>query len=210
MLTTPITTPNFHSRVLTLLSGHLAVLEPFNDKTPAPIIPPFSAVDTPLIPGETVSQLVGCVSPWIDLCSPDPLISNISRQVLTMETAYAAFCGIGNVIIPGPRHYQNGLNDTSGLVQYARAVQEALSVGTYVQIAIHLPMYDTGEHHIKETIGDLAPFSRGGHAFSEETTISKEPDTYSTWDAWNFIRSVCGYNSRLAVGKRRLIQNIYG
>jgi protein arginine N-methyltransferase 5 len=200
MLTSPITTPYFHSQVLTLLSSHISKLESSGDDIPAPIIPPFNSVDTPLTPGDTVSQLVGYISPWIDLCSPDPLISNISRQVLMMEIAYAAFCGVGNVIIPGPRHYNNGRHTTSGLIQYARAIREALGIGSYVQMAIHLPMYDHGDPPMKEPIGDLSPFVRNDYS-SEDSEEVKESDLYDTWDAWNTIRSVCQYNSRLSVGK---------
>jgi protein arginine N-methyltransferase 5 len=212
MLTTPITTPHFHSRVLSLLSAHLSTahLSTSDDDDdrkpltsghtrPAPIIPPFNAVDTPLTPGDLVSQLVGYSAPWIDLCSPDPLIANISRQVLTMEVAYAAFCGIGNIIIPGPRQFNSGRDATDGLMQYARAIQEALGVGSYVQMAIHLPMYD-GESHLKETVGDLAPFAREEY-YKESSGLEKDKDLFGTWDAWNVIRAVCKYNSRLTVGK---------
>jgi len=201
MLTTPITTPHFHSQILTLLSSHISQVGNSRNNIPAPIIPPFNSVDTPLTPGDIVTQLVGYISPWIDLCSPDPLISNISRQVLIMEIAYAAFCGISNVIIPGPRHYSNDRDDTSGLMQYARAIQEALAIGSYVQMAIHLPMYDHGDPPMKEPIGDLAPFVREDYSSVDSEKV-KESDLYGTWDSWNTIRSVCQYNSRLSVGKR--------
>ena len=184
--------------MLTLLSAHLDQLETSGLSSPPPIIPPFNSFDTTLSPGETVSQLIGYVSPWIDICSRDPLISSISRQVLTMEIAYAAFCGVGNVIIPGPRRYSNIRDDTSGLVQYARAIQEALSVGTYVNMAIHLPMYDQGESETKDLIGDLASFVREEYV---QSVAAKEADLYSTWDSWNMIRSLCDYHSRLSIGK---------
>jgi type II protein arginine methyltransferase len=202
MLTSPITTPHFHSSVLALLSAHLSVLESTGPEIPAPIIPPFNSVDTPLTPGDVVTQLVGCVSSWVDLCSPDPLISNISRQVLTMEIAYAAFCGVSNIIIPGPRRYSNGRDDTSGLIQYARAVQEALGVGLYVNMAIHIPMYDHADAYARDIMGDLAPFSRENYLPpTGEDTETKDTEPFSTWDAWNTIRSICDYNSRLSVGK---------
>lgn len=204
MLTTPITTPSFHSRVLSLLSSHLSLLDATGSSAsknppPAPIIPPFNSVDTPLTPGDTVSQLIGYSSPWIDLCSPDPLIANISRQVLTMEVAYAAFCGVGNIIIQGPRYYSNSSSDTDGILQYSRAIQEALTVGSYVQMAIHLPMHHHEEPHLKENVGDLAPFAR--EDFLNEPLVEVEHELFGSWDAWNVIRTVCKYNSRLSVGK---------
>ncbi|KAG0651580.1 Type II arginine N-methyltransferase [Hyphodiscus hymeniophilus] len=201
MLTSPITTPNFHSRVLTLLSSHLAIVEATEDPSnkftpPAPIIPPLSPVDTPLTPGDTVPQLIAYSSPWIDLCSSDPLISNISRQVLNIEIAYASFCGIGNIIIPGPRTYGSESIDSDGLTQYARAIQEALTIGSYIQMAIHLPMY--GQDEPREIMGDLSPFAKDYNS-TGKTKVSKNTDIYETWDAWNLVRSVCKYNSRLSV-----------
>lgn len=204
MLTSPITTPHFQSRVLTLLSSHLSLVESTEDSSnkftpPAPIIPPLSPVDTPLTPGDTVSQIIAYASPWIDLCSPDPLISNISRQVLNIEIAYASFCGVGNIIIPGPRTSGSGSTENDGLIQYARALQEALTIGSYIQMAIHLPMY--GHEEQKDMTGDLLPFARN-HNTTKKARTNKEIDLYETWDAWNLIRSVCKYNSRLSVGKK--------
>jgi protein arginine N-methyltransferase 5 len=207
MLTSPITSPHFHSRVLTLLSAYLSelsLLENSDDTAarsipPAPIIPPLNPVDTPLTPGDAVSQIIGYSSPWIDLCSPDPLIANISRQVLNIEIAYASFCGIGNIILPGPRSYSSGSVENDGLVQYARAIQEALTIGSYIQMAIHIPMY--GHDELKEMTGDLRPFARDRKS-PRKTKANTEVDLFETWDAWNLIRSVCKYNSRLSVGKK--------
>ncbi len=206
MLTSPITTPHFHSRVLTLISSYLSELESFESSPnthtkstpPAPIIPPLGPVDTPLTPGNTVSQVIAYSSPWIDLCSSDPLIANISRQVLNIEIAYASFCGVGNIIIPGPRSYSSGLSNNDGLIQYARAIQEALTIGSYIQMAIHVPMY--GNEETKEMIGDLRPFARD-YKTTEKAKENRELDLFETWDGWNLIRSVCKYNSRLSVGK---------
>lgn len=210
MLTSPITSPHFHSRVLSLISNHMAEISaidssdaPNKATPPAPIIPPLDPVDTPFTPSDTVSQLIAYSSPWIDLCSPDPLIANISRQVLNIEIAYASFCGVGNVIIPGPRTY-NGGSGNNGLAQYARAIQEALAIANYINISIHMPMYGVEDH--TEMTGDLLPFSR----YQSTTDTSKgenEIDLYENWDAWNLIRDVCKYNSRLSVG--RLMKKIF-
>lgn len=203
MITTPISNAYFHSRVLTLLSAHLTKLDTLgtalSDNVAFPIIPPFNAVDTPLTPGEVVSQLVGYTSPWIDIASSDPLIANISRQVLTMEIAYASFCGINNIVIMGPRKYNNSTAATDGIVRYARAIQEGLGVAGYMQIAISLPMYSEAEQQPVDPLGDLAPFIR-----EEYQTFHADADheLFGSWDAWNVIRSVCKYNTRLSVALR--------
>ncbi len=208
MITSPITSPYFHSRVLALISTYLSDLSLFETPNqaaskappPAPIIPPLDPFDTPLTPGDTVSQLIAYSSPWIDLCSPDPLIANISRQVLNIEIAYASFCGVGNIIIPGPRSYTSGSTTNDGLIQYARAIQEALTIGSYCQMAIHIPMY--GNEEAKDMAGDLRPFARA--LGSADASTNKEVDLFETWDAWNLIRTVCKYNSRLSVGKIKI------
>lgn len=204
MLTSPITSPHFHSRVLTLVSSYLSELsqpqssEKYSTSSipPAPIIPPLDPVDTPLTPSDTLSQIIAYSSPWIDLCSSDPLIANISRQVLNIEIAYASFCGVGHIIIPGPRNYFSGSDENNGLIQYARAIQEALTIGSYIQMAIHIPMY--GQNEVKDMTGDLQSFAKD-YNLRGMAKSNKEIDLYETWDAWNLIRGVCKYNSRLSV-----------
>ena len=166
MLTTPITNHHFHSRVLSLLSSHLTNSHPLScdatgtmETTPNTkllTVPPLSPDDTPLTPNDSISQIVGVTSSWVDLCSPDPLIADISRQVLLLEVAYAAFCGIGYLVIPGPRLH-HGILHSEGVVCYARAIQDALSLGPFIQIHIWLKMIDSTEFDADE-VGDLAPF----------------------------------------------------
>lgn len=227
MLTSPITTPSFHTRVLTLVSTHIAELEknPGTDLS-VPTIPSLSPVDTPLAPGATVSHLLAVVSPWIDLCSPDPVIYCLSRQVLELEVAYAAFCGIGNIILPSPKLHHSKLHG-EGVTQYAYAVQEALKIAQYIQLSIMLPMMDDLEQDSDEVEGSLAKEARAKHmGLSEghsnrgsmESTRgavresdqnddganvrrkrSTRFDFFGTWDAWNVIRTLCTYNARLFV-----------
>ena len=199
MLTTPITTPHFQSRIIAQLSNHLEALRSHPSLSPT-IMPELSPVDTPLSPGEVISQLLAVASPWIDLCSPDPLIYNVSRQVLEIEIAYAAFCGIGNVIIPGPKLHHGKLHG-EGVTQYAYAIQEALAIGNYIQIQIWLPMVDQFEADGEDVEGSLTSFAREEYVGAEEESKPRKADVFGTWDAWNIIRSICKHNARLFVGK---------
>ncbi|OKL56315.1 hypothetical protein UA08_08437 [Talaromyces atroroseus] len=206
MLTTPITTSHFHSRVLSLLSSHLASLDPpdydavgtrgTSYNTKAVTIPPLTPDDTPLTPNESISQVVGITSSWIDLCSPDPLIAEVSRQVLMLEVAYAAFCGISYLIIPGPKLQHGGLH-SEGLIYYARAIQEALNIAPYIQFHIWLEMVDNPDLEASE-MGDLAPFVRNEFLEPSEDRPAKL-DLFGTWDAWEIIRTTCKHHSRLLV-----------
>lgn len=205
MLTTPITTPLFHSRVLALLSNHLTNLKDEGGaNSELPTLPGLSPADTPLTPGDIISQLVGYASPWIDLSSPDPVVYSISRQVLELEISYAAFCGLGNVVIPGPKiSYGNSYGE--GFTQYAYAIQEALAISHYTQVLIQLPMMYHPDQDGEEVEGSLSPFARPE---SFEEGVKPKHDFLGTWDAWHIIRSVCKYNSRLFVGKNASVDSL--
>ncbi|EEH40347.2 arginine N-methyltransferase skb1 [Paracoccidioides lutzii Pb01] len=206
MLTTPITTPLFHSRVLTLLSTHLSDSKPpvydatitlgTSHNTHPVTVPPLSPDDTFLTPNECTSQLVGITSPWIDLCSPDPLIADISRQVLDLEVAYAAFCGVSFIIVPGPRLCHGNLHG-EGLIYFGRAIQDILNVGLYIQVHIWFNMIDTSELETND-VGDLAPFARAEY-LTPAIGPSLKVDLFGTWEAWDVIRKLCKYQSRLFV-----------
>ena len=190
---------HFLNRVIDLYKSHLQKAEELdlpekataNQSLPGPVVPTLTNKDTSLFPSSYVTALLAYSSPWIDLCSPDPLIASISRQVLNLEVAYANFCGVRSIIIPGPR------SDSSSkeIAQYARAIQEAFLVASRVNIIIHMPMYR--EPGLEETSGTLTTIIHGKK--NDEGAV-KEIDLFSAWDSWHTIRSICDYNIRLFVG----------
>ncbi|KAL2821650.1 PRMT5 arginine-N-methyltransferase-domain-containing protein [Aspergillus granulosus] len=209
MLTTPITTPHFHSRVLSILSSHLANVQAVSHEDPRTLmttenvrpllIPPLGPADTHLTPNEAMSQLVGVTSSWIDMCSPDPLIADISRQVFMLEVAYAAFCGIGYLLIPGPKLHHNGMH-SEGVIYYARAIQDAISLGPYIQFHVWMNMVDNLDLEVDE-MGDLSPLARE-EFFEDFGSRSPKVNLFGTWDAWDAIRRTCKYHSRLFIALR--------
>lgn len=211
MLTTPITTSRFHSRVLSLLSSHLSNLQPAlidshgtratTQNTRPLVIPPLEPADSHLSPNEAMSQVVGVISPWIDLCSPDPLIADISRQVLMLEVAYAAFCGIGYLLVSGPKLH-HGSMQSEGIPYYARAIQDALDTGPYIQFHIWLRAVDSSDLEVDQ-MGDLAPLARAEFFEGTEEDAKSKVDPFGTWEAWDIIRRICKYHARLFVGKNK-------
>lgn len=174
------------------------------------VVPPLSPADTHLTPNDAMSQVVGVTSSWIDLCSPDPLIADISRQVLMLEVAYAAFCGIGYLLVPGPKLHHGSMH-SEGTVYYARAIQDALDTGPYIQFHIWLRTVDNPENEVDQ-IGDLAPLARGEFLGGPEEDVAPKVDPFGTWEAWDLIRRTCKYHSRLLVGKNGslLLSNCLG
>jgi type II protein arginine methyltransferase len=211
MVTSPITTDLFHSRVLALLSS-LQTSGPQSDDGPIKhevgyisrvVVPPLSPVDTNLIPQESMGQVIASPSSWIDLCSPDPFVADVSKQVLMLEIAYAAFCGVSYVLIAGPKlHYQS--RQQTELMQYARAIHEVLAVGSYMQVHLWLPIIDHQENQVAR-MGDLALLARPEYLGADSEGEVCGLDLYGTWDAWNVIRSFCKYHARLCVGKEDLL-----
>jgi protein arginine N-methyltransferase 5 len=174
------------------LKGAAANQQP-NPSLPGPVVPTLTDKDTALFPSNYLGSLALYSSPWIDLCSPDPHISSISRQVLNLEAAYANFCGARTIVIPGPRQDDSG----RGIAQYARAIREAMHVANRANIIIHMPMYrEPGLEEKVETLSSI--FNPGSGSEGQD---KKEVDLFGAWDSWNTIRSVCNYSMRLFVGK---------
>lgn len=203
-MTSPITTSHFHSRVLALLSNTLSESNPVLDGVTSShnasplLVAPLAPADTPVTPDESVSQMVGICASWIDLGSSDPVIADISKQVLRLELAYAAFCGMAYVVIPGPRLSGNPVGG-GNIVQYARTVLDALGQGPFMTLYIWLPMVHHSDNE-KQQMGDLAPFARSQYmdsSYSDSTRV----DVFGAWQAWDIIRSLCKYSTRLCVGK---------
>jgi type II protein arginine methyltransferase len=207
MLTCPITNSFFHTRVLSQLSSHLPTsanssgADSCQTTNASPIeIEALGPMDTPLTPDETTGQLIGITSSWIDLSSADPIIADISRQVFKLELAYAAFCGITYVLVPGPR-LQSRADDNSGILQYGRTILEGLELGPYMQLYIWTPLIDHAEND-REDIGDLAQFVRS--EFVSQPTDPRRLDVFGSWEVWDTVRTVCKHSSRLSVGKKTL------
>ncbi|KAI2616296.1 Skb1 methyltransferase [Hypoxylon sp. NC1633] len=193
-VTTPITNRHFRERVTQLAFDFVNVTGSMLIGTD-PIVQPLTTDDTTLFPGSFTSGLVAWSSPWIDLCSHNLIISSISRQVLNLEVSYASFCGIRTIIVPGPIQDSVRAGSGHGIAQYARAIQEALSISTRVNIVIEVPMYrELGLEKKASSWSLFFDMNRGKMAAAKH-----EIDPFSSWDSWHIIRSVCGYNSRLLV-----------
>ncbi|KAK4662609.1 hypothetical protein QC763_605040 [Podospora pseudopauciseta] len=202
-VTAPITNQHFFRRVVDQHKEFLKERQEWNDRLapaqrtnpslPVPIVPTLTDEDTSLYPSHHIGSFITYASPWIDLCSTDPYISGVSRQVLNMEVAYANFCGARTIVIPGPRQDESG----RGIAQFARAIQEALLQVTRANLIIHLPMYREPLLEEKcETLSDIFDGSR------MDADPKKEIDIFTSWDSWHTIRSVCEYSSRLFLALR--------
>jgi len=203
-VTTPVTNQHFHKRVIAIVSNYLgelgesgcAATTTNTAALPEPLIPPLTPDDTGLFPNATTNTYIAYSSPWIDLCSPNIVVANVSRQVLNLEVDYANFCGVRSIIIPGPRRDASAELGSQGLALYARAIREALNIGSRLNFLIHMPMYrEPGLDETIDTLSTLVPGNDGQGPQNDHNI-----DLFSCWDSWHFIRSICSYNTRLYVG----------
>ncbi|KAF2239011.1 arginine N-methyltransferas-like protein [Viridothelium virens] len=199
MVTTPVTTPSFHSRTLSILSNYNATTNSEEaDCTPFPLIPPLTPLDTFLAPTEHVTQQPVVTAPWIDLASPDPLIANLSQQVFKLEVAYAAFCGATSVLIRGPR-FRCGASHEPSVTHFAQAILEGLNIGPYLHLSILLPMVESKDEEEPEPVGSLATFAREDFLTGLPKRKSSSFDAHRSWDTWNVVRTICNYHGRLSL-----------
>ena len=183
---TPITNAQFDTRVIAQLKRSYDAVSQDNKSftTPMPAISPLSPEDTTLTPNDSNMSFVAKVSPWIDLDSYDHVGFQVFRQVLNIEVAYAAFCGINNIILHAPKSHGN-------MVQFARAVREALGLGPYVHVHILFQMTD----------GEQLDSARSlHHSQSSRQPELEEHSLYDAWEAWSTIQGICSYSHKLSVG----------
>jgi protein arginine N-methyltransferase 5 len=199
MLTTSITTPQFHSNVQAILSTYIAESghEHKRGDLPVPLIPPLKPEDSPLFPTDSIAQYIAISSPWIDLASPDPIISNVSRQILHLELAYAAFCGIQHVIIRAP-HTIESCKRHQIISQFARAISEALAIGQYLQLHILFPI-SPGKGKGSEDHSHLSRFAQLNTSQTDSNS-GQNSEAWEPWEAWDLIRNVCNYSGRITIG----------
>lgn len=114
-------------------------------------------------------------------------------QALRHELAQAAYLNVPVIILPPPRN-------RALVADYARAVNACLSSGSpFCQISIRIPISDPAE-----LINQPADSARSSgsimsrHSVRLSTSRPVGPDPSATWELWDVIRNMCGYNPRLS------------
>ena len=183
MVSTPISNAAFRQHAEQIIQGEGSSL-----------VPCLGPEYTSLTPSFATPSMVGIASPWIDVASTDERIALVSRQALNMEIAYAAFCGVSNVILPSLfRRGQDVDHDT--VSRYANAVASATAIGPYLQLLVPFPMDNQTSYPESPITGSLSALI--GADISSESCSS---DPLSPWDAWIFVRASCNYHAKLVVG----------
>jgi protein arginine N-methyltransferase 5 len=202
-MTTQLTTESFKLRVKKLVEDFSKAKKgKYPGVTPPAVAPEVTCLlpeDTEITPFNISPSLIVTTSSWIDLCSPDPVIADVSAQVLRTELAYASFVGLTTVIIKGPT-FRNGVSSSAGTAQFANVLLDTLKLASYLHIYIWLPM--TGLSVVDPDDSDddvLQSVSISSLSIDDQPVY--RGDDFDSWDVWNVIRTTCEYSARLGVGE---------
>ncbi|KAF3925796.1 hypothetical protein ABW20_dc0101935 [Dactylellina cionopaga] len=183
MISAHITNINYQSKVEAIINqaradGHIRVY-----------IPGLEAEDVNVHPDENMAtgKILGVTSSWLELDSLDPLIASASRQVLHHEIGYAGFCGLGTLLVEGPK------NSEQNMAGFCQAIVQGLAINAYIHINIVLPAYGPSLAPLQSDLETSAPEA-------ENVTPDVLYDELTSWDIWNAIRTAARYTPRLGLG----------
>ncbi|KAH8117716.1 PRMT5-domain-containing protein [Phellopilus nigrolimitatus] len=171
--------------------------------------PSFLRDECNLIGLDEAENVIGIASDWLELDSPDDWLRHDCETALKQELAYASYLGLSTIIVPPPL-------DRTHAAAYGRALRACLEGALYMQITVRLPLYEPSvlEAARKAPLimappsPILQPPSPGaglgaGSVFASPvrggTLRPPTGELNGTWEAWDTIRGICGYNPRLTL-----------
>ncbi|THH10312.1 hypothetical protein EW145_g1417 [Phellinidium pouzarii] len=174
--------------------------------------PSFMREECNLTGLDEAEKTIGIASDWLELDSPDDWLRHDCEIALKQELAYAAYLGLSSVVLPPPLERVH-------VASYGRALRACLET-SYMQLAVRLPLYHPAV--LTSTRGTATPvpsspaypslpglspkFLTGPVSPSNDGTRRKggtiKPsmtELNAMWEAWDTMRTICGYNPRLTL-----------
>eukprot|EP00271_Cylindrocystis_brebissonii_P015961 TRINITY_DN39061_c0_g1_i1.p1 TRINITY_DN39061_c0_g1~~TRINITY_DN39061_c0_g1_i1.p1 ORF type:complete len:675 (-),score=92.30 TRINITY_DN39061_c0_g1_i1:75-2099(-) len=145
--------------------------------------PPFAGSDLVLAPAQWSSHVVGKISPWLALDSPDAVMTLDSEKTLRQELSWASHLSLQACLLPKPP----ALNSAN----YARCVNHILQGLTSMQLWLRIPLtapeLEVGDSQVSE----------------DDVYLKRDPLTgrmvYDTWEWWNHFRTLCEHHGQLSI-----------
>lgn len=136
----------------------------------------------------------GCYHALAILTNPSPLSLH---QALQQELAFASYLNAQCVILPPP-------SNRTQVGSFARAINACLSSVAFMEFSVRVPIYDAvtvvqvPSRSPSPVPSPIEPTSRFSPA-SAETAGAPPESNMTTWEMWDTIRTICGYNPRLTL-----------
>ncbi|KAH9945240.1 PRMT5-domain-containing protein [Epithele typhae] len=169
---------------------------------------------------DEAESVIPLISEWLELDASDEWVRHDAEIALQQEIAFASYLNAQCVILPPP-------NNRAQVGSYARAVNACLSSVQFMEFAIRVPIYDAvtvmqqSQSQVpsraaspapspidRDRDRDRPPSSRFSVSSSESVggpsggvradTLGPESNM-TTWEMWDTIRTICGYNPRLTL-----------
>ncbi|WCJ30569.1 Protein arginine N-methyltransferase 5 [Euphorbia peplus] len=130
---------------------------------------PFAASDLVLSPSQWSSHVVGKISSWIDLDSPDDTLRLDSEITFKQEIAWANHLSLQACLLPSPK--------AASCANYARCVNQVLQGLNTMQLWLRIPLLKA----------------------DDDSTDVNSSDVIDSWEQWNSFRLLCEHHNQLAV-----------
>ncbi|KAI0314613.1 shk1 kinase-binding protein 1 [Amylostereum chailletii] len=164
--------------------------------------PVFLAEEVTLTRLDEAEGVAVMISDWLALDAEDDWVRHDSEIALQQELSYASYLNVETVILPPPRNRDH-------LASYGRAINSCLSRTPYMQFSVRLPIYDPSifrSENASPSTSPSPPFpstpDTPGIRMPSRTppsTRASEAELNATWEMWDMVRSMCGYNPRLTL-----------
>ncbi|PIL29772.1 hypothetical protein GSI_07977 [Ganoderma sinense ZZ0214-1] len=147
---------------------------------------------------DEVEYLIPLISDWLELDANDDWVRHDAETALHQELAFASYLNAQCAILPTP-------NNRTQIGSFARAINACLNAIPYMEFSVRIPIYDAVTvmqvpSRSPSPAPDTPPKSRFSVASTVDLGSGSPPESnMTTWDMWDTIRTICGYNPRLTL-----------
>ncbi|KAI0822469.1 PRMT5-domain-containing protein [Trametes gibbosa] len=139
---------------------------------------------------EEAETLIPLISDWLELDASDDWVRHDAEIALQQELAFASYLNAPCAILPPP-------SNRVQVGSYARAINACLTSIPFMEFSVRIPIYDP--------TSVLPPPSRSPSPVESlpppPSALGGTPpeSNMTTWEMWDTIRTICGYNPRLTL-----------
>ncbi|KAI9061047.1 PRMT5-domain-containing protein [Trametes sanguinea] len=144
---------------------------------------------------EEADCIIPLVSDWLELDASDDWVRHDAEIALHQELAFASYLNAQCAILPPP-------SNRTQVGSYARAINACLASIPFMELSIRVPIYDPTSVLQVPSRAPSPVESRRSSAVSvgmDDTTGTPPESNMTTWEMWDTIRTICGYNPRLTL-----------
>eukprot|EP00455_Lapot_gusevi_P049550 TRINITY_DN7042_c0_g1_i2.p1 TRINITY_DN7042_c0_g1~~TRINITY_DN7042_c0_g1_i2.p1 ORF type:complete len:646 (+),score=142.20 TRINITY_DN7042_c0_g1_i2:62-1939(+) len=135
---------------------------------------PFTRSDLELNSSVWSTQVVGRISPWINLDSPSESVRKNSELAFKQEMAWASHLSVFAIVLPSA--------SSRNCANLARCINQTVLQMQYAQLWLPVPLISK-QQQLKQENGE-----------DDQKDVAQDP-----WEIWNQIRFMCEHHPRLGV-----------